>query len=1504
MVSFPTWVTANGAVNYLAKERDNYYQQDGSLGEWQGKLAEELGFKTGLVNEITKEQLENALWGKDAKGEQLVNARLDADGDRKRAAIDLTFSAPKSVSIAYELAKAKGNHELANQILSVQEKSVSMVLSKVENNLQTRTTLDGETSKVQSQGALIAKFNHEVARPVTDKDGTTYVDPSLHTHAIVMNVAKLENGEHRAIETQKIFDGYMDWGQQYRSEFAAGLKDIGFELMVTDPKKGFYEIVLGDVDTTVKAVDEYSKRSEQMEEKVAELRKQYPNKSESELKQLAAHQSREWKGDIDRDKVLKDNLERAESLGIDVNKILTTSKANALSPEQQLEKAQIALNNALQAITDSKSVFTKDNILSTAGKLSLKDGIGLEMLEKAISLQEKEKGDNKLINFKEELYTTKEIINKERDLLDTLQSDRTVKADMSKTYASQEVDRYSNLKEDKTGFGLTDGQKDAAKAILSDDKPFVLIQGDAGTGKTTMLKAVNELKNDDTKIIGLSYTGKAASEIEKATQKDKEADSQKVNLSKESFEQSGIKSSTIASFLGGIERMTDEDKSEFKNSKLIIDEASMLGLKDAHKLNEFAKETGSQLVLIGDIKQFVAINAGSPFRLLQEHGAEVTQMSEVLRQEKFIKDEHGKDTKEINPLWQSVQHINKFESEKTFDVLDKAGKIEVVSDGSMIEKAKEKYLNSNDIKNTEIMTLDKDIYRNNLILTNTNITKDELNFEIRSDLQKMNILSQDDFNIKVRESTRLLPTDRYIADNYQKGHSLFLQDNIANLKKGSEFEIVGVNSKNNTLTLLDKESKSHIINLDTYGASIQSYETKEKSFAMGEKIVFEKNDKKLGVNNGNTAIIQNIDDKGNITALLEDNKTLTFNTKDYNYFNHGYAVTNYKAQGQTTQNVIALMDSKAQNFNSFYVGLTRAQKDISILTDDKETLKDLISAEQIKSNYHTNDKDEKKFEEQRENIKNARVERAVIKQEAEKEKTKDEQQSQKTRPGSYKSNEIVLDYKTTNHALAQLDNALKSNNTREAAKIFNSVKSNLDDNTFERYENKIDKIAHQKQRSNYTKITKDEILELSKQTVQELRTEHPGAVLNALGIDYKESSKRITFKMGRELTSANMYIAKDGDWKYHRFSSGASGSIETVVMEHLGTSYKEALNFAVNAAGTKDHVAERFDEIKRESEPKKPFEIKEEHQRIIEEKKQANKELAKESDSNSKVVSVKEITSDDKQAIEFLQNRGIKEVPENFYRITGEFTASNGNTYKNEGVGVLTGNMKDVDLNNIDLDKVGADIHLFNRVELRDGGTLKTQSFGNKDITIINDKDDNSNVAIFESKMDYAAAASQHPEKFEDTTSIIANGTGNYHKVADELRENHENKDVTFYNQNDAPGELFVKQVAEEAELKEFNYISYEKDEEKQDINDLVKNDVDLEDRIKEDRTIEDFEKEAIDKELDKDDIKSSDEVEKDDKSDSKDDRTKDDENDKSDDKSDDKEIEKEQQKEEIEHER
>jgi len=908
MISTPTWITSTSAEQYHLQNKDNYYQKEGDLGTWQGKGAEALGLNNKTID---PEIFKNLLEGKDPKGtEQIVNVKTNENEERVRAALDLTFSAPKSVSVLYEAALANGDIELANQIKEAHENAVAAILEEIENKYAAaRVTQDGETKLEHTNNLVIAKFTHEIARPVKEGD-KLIVDPSLHTHALILNMTQI-NGEWKAIESKEIFQNYIKMGQLYRNELAAKLKELGFEIEVTDANKGFFEIK--GIDKEI--LEEFSKRSEQIDELVEELKKQYPNKSENELRQLAAWKTREWKGEIDRKALLEANKERFEKVGLTKNKIKELqSNHQTLNKE---EVAKQAISNALEALTAEQSIFKEEEILEKAAKFSLKEGISFKELKEELNnfLQDKE-----LISLTKNFFTTKEIIKMEKDIVDSLKHKNIVENIFSKKEALEKLNEYSKLKQEATGFALTRGQKEAAALILSSKNLIIGIQGDAGTGKTTMLKAVNELNENKVKIIGLSYTGKAASEIEKAT------------ASRKTLENAGIKSQTIASFLGQIEKFTKEDLKEFKNAKLIIDEASMLGTKDMHKLINFAKQAKAQIVLLGDIKQFKAIQAGDPFLLLQENGMKTAKMSEVLRQ----KDE---------TLKRAVNYLNKFDAEKAFKILDKHIK---QTDNPLKDITKE-FLSKNDLKNTDNLISLKDL-DDKLIITNTNKLKNELNGTIRQELKEKGLIDKKDYTFKVRESARITPSQAFLSENYEVGQKIFIQKEIKELglKAGEEFEILKKNNEKNTI-FVKKDDELKEINLKQYGLNLQVYNELEKNFSIGEKIVFEKNDKMLGVNNGEVGIIKNIDESGNL-IIDKDGKEIKFNINEYNYLNQGYALTTYKSQGQTSKNVIAYLDAKAQNFNSFYVTVTRAQEDLKIFTNDKELLKEMVQLEQEKFN--------------------------------------------------------------------------------------------------------------------------------------------------------------------------------------------------------------------------------------------------------------------------------------------------------------------------------------------------------------------------------------------------------------------------------------------------------------------------------------------------------------------------------------------------------------------------
>jgi ATP-dependent exoDNAse (exonuclease V) alpha subunit len=120
----------------------------------------------------------------------------------------------------------------------------------------------------------------------------------------------------------------------------------------------------------------------------------------------------------------------------------------------------------------------------------------------------------------------------------------------------------------------------------------------------------------------------------------------------------------------------------------------------------------------------------------------------------------------------------------------------------------------------------------------------------------------------------------------------------------------------------------------------------ERSFAIKDRIVFLKNDNRLGVKNGTNAVITDVD--GNkITAELADHRAITIDTNKYNHIDHAYCQTPHKAQGKTVQRAIINMDSRDTKLNSknaFYVDLSRTKSNVKLFCDNRVKLDPQISS--------------------------------------------------------------------------------------------------------------------------------------------------------------------------------------------------------------------------------------------------------------------------------------------------------------------------------------------------------------------------------------------------------------------------------------------------------------------------------------------------------------------------------------------------------------------------------
>ncbi len=129
----------------------------------------------------------------------------------------------------------------------------------------------------------------------------------------------------------------------------------------------------------------------------------------------------------------------------------------------------------------------------------------------------------------------------------------------------------------------------------------------------------------------------------------------------------------------------------------------------------------------------------------------------------------------------------------------------------------------------------------------------------------------------------------------------------------------------------------------------------QREFASGDRVVFLKNDRNLGVQNGLAGTVVSVDRKARTLTVETSQGLKKVDLKEYNYLDHGYAVTVHKSQGQTVDRVVYVAESKSRlaSANSFYVAITRGREEARIYTDSIEGLKAKIEVSQEKTDVLT-----------------------------------------------------------------------------------------------------------------------------------------------------------------------------------------------------------------------------------------------------------------------------------------------------------------------------------------------------------------------------------------------------------------------------------------------------------------------------------------------------------------------------------------------------------------------
>jgi conjugative relaxase-like TrwC/TraI family protein len=215
-----------------AGQAETYYQQDytspsenhfGEKGEvtenWAGQLAEEWG----LSGEVESEQYARLVARQDPHtGEQLIrsvpareavnNYGEEITTSEHRAGWDATFSAPKSVS----LAALVGDDE---RVRVAHRESVEEALKVFEEYVQAQG--GGNKPAITTGKMIAAKFEHTAARP---DPVTGYAVPQLHTHVVIMNLTKTEEGKVRSVQPLELYRSQQLEAAIYRAHLAEKLR--------------------------------------------------------------------------------------------------------------------------------------------------------------------------------------------------------------------------------------------------------------------------------------------------------------------------------------------------------------------------------------------------------------------------------------------------------------------------------------------------------------------------------------------------------------------------------------------------------------------------------------------------------------------------------------------------------------------------------------------------------------------------------------------------------------------------------------------------------------------------------------------------------------------------------------------------------------------------------------------------------------------------------------------------------------------------------------------------------------------------------------------------------------------------------------------------------------------------------------------------------------------------------------------------------------------------------
>ncbi len=880
------------ALGYYS-ERDDYYREGGSApARFFGEGAAALGLSGPMVRDSAVKFAE-VLEGR-VEGRQLGQA------DRHTPGWDVTFSAPKSASIA----ALTGD----DRLVAAHDAAVHAALAHLEQHaIVTRQRgAEGEYVWKQGDGMTAAVFRHTTSRNA---------DPQLHSHAVIANVTRNpETGAWRSIDSREIYAAQAEVNAVYMNTLAHGAREAGYTVDWTVNSQGHPSFELREVPEALR--EAWSSRKAEIDAAL-EARGLSRETASADEKQVATLETRAPKDVQDRAALAAEWRTTARTHGYEPEQ---RPQGRVLDAAERAAAADTAVHRAAEHLAERDARFSARDLVheariasqGQAGEQAIQAAI--ERAQQAGELQARRTWGRAAGGQRDwrEGYTTREGLRTERALLGhaaALQREGAVRigeargAGREAAARQATIERVIAVREQATGHAFSAEQRSAVHSLLDRTSGLQILHGYAGTAKTTsVLAAVAEVAREGGwQVRTLAPTGSAAQTLGQAL---------------------GLRDETVSAALA---RKSGEHS---ERAVWIVDEAGMVAAKDMEKLMERARTEQAHVLLVGDTKQIGSVGAGAAFTQLREHlGSEnlteiVRQRHEGLRQ--AVYDALAGKTAE------ALQRI------EVHEIKPAKGKARDDDGPSLREQAIERIATRcRDATNQGKDTLVIGLSRADRADLNSAIHTQRIAAGQVRDLREVAVLDSKQWTATQRaDAARYQPGDRIEWGRaYQGGTGKGEITSVVSVRDGG----ITVERENGTQWTFNPRQ---LTRLEVHDAKTLEIGAGSKIVTRGSIQAQRDDGSTLRLPTGSTLTVTGHDAQ-HLHVRDAHGQGLKLDTTRALRLDHAYAMTADQAQGKTADVAIAWMRSSQQNLSTLdrlYVSLSRARDSAVLVTDSVEKL--------------------------------------------------------------------------------------------------------------------------------------------------------------------------------------------------------------------------------------------------------------------------------------------------------------------------------------------------------------------------------------------------------------------------------------------------------------------------------------------------------------------------------------------------------------------------------------